>query len=229
MQALYQLSYAPKRLGHRTSASPPLSSTPSQTDLAGLGHAGGVTGLAGAPRGPVRHVMLYGPPAAGKTTVGRALADRTGFRLVHNHVGIDAARHLFDFGAPGFWPTVRDIRVVLVARAAEHGVDIVTTYVFSPVESRAYLDALEGLVADAGGETHFVQLCPPLAVLEERASMPDRVTARKLSDPARLRALVEQHDLYGKVKAGDLSIDNSHLSPADAADRVARHLGLGGT
>jgi replication-associated recombination protein RarA len=43
-------------------------------------------------------VVIYGPPAAGKLTVGQALAELTGSRLFHNHVTEHAARALFDFG-----------------------------------------------------------------------------------------------------------------------------------
>jgi len=31
-------------------------------------------------------VIIFGPPAVGKMTVGRALAERTGFKLFHNHM-----------------------------------------------------------------------------------------------------------------------------------------------
>lgn len=47
-------------------------------------------------------VFIIGPPAVGKMTVGQALADRTGMKLMHNHVSIEVALGYFDFGTPGF-------------------------------------------------------------------------------------------------------------------------------
>ncbi len=51
-------------------------------------------------------VFLHGAPATGKLTVGQALASPTGGRLFDNHVSIDLARSVFEFGAPGFWDLV---------------------------------------------------------------------------------------------------------------------------
>ena len=175
---------------------------------------------------PPRHVLLYGPPAAGKETVGRLLAASTGFRLLHNHLSIDVVRHLFDFGAPGFWATVQDVRLAMVARAAEYGVDIISTYVFSPKEDRRYLDTIDAAIADAGGETHRVQLRPSLEALASRAREPSRLASSKLSDPARIVAAVEELDLYTPIEAMDLLIDDSDLSPGDVSERIRQHYAL---
>jgi hypothetical protein len=155
--------------------------------------------------------------------VGRLLAASTGFRLLHNHLSIDVVRHLFDFGAPGFWATVQDVRLTMVAKAADHGVDIISTYVFSPKEERRYLDAIHGAVADAGGETYRVQLRPSLEALASRAREPSRLASSKLTDPARILAAVEEMDLYAPIEPMDLSIDNSELSPGDVAERIRQH------
>lgn len=175
---------------------------------------------------PPRHVLLYGPPAAGKQTVGRLLAASTGFWLLHNHLSIDVVRHLFEFGAPGFWATVQDVRLTMVARAAEYGVDIISTYVFSPKEERSYVDAIHGAIADAGGETYRVQLRPSLEALASRAREPSRLASSKLCDPARILAAVEEMDLYAPIEPMDLSIDNSDLSPDDVAERIRQHFEL---
>lgn len=97
----------------------------------------------------------------GRQDDGRSSPCRAdGFRLLHNHLSIDLVRHLFDFGVPGFWPTVRDIRLAMVARAAEHGADVISTYVFSPKEEASYLEAIHRAVAESGGTTHRIQLRP---------------------------------------------------------------------
>lgn len=135
-------------------------------------------------------------------------------------------RHLFDFGAPGFWATVQDVRLTMVARAAEYGVDIISTYVFSPKEERSFVDAIHGAIADAGGETYRVQLRPSLEALASRARESSRLASSKLCDPARILAAVEEMDLYAPIKPMDLSIDNSDLSPDDVAERIREHFAL---
>ena len=47
-------------------------------------------------------VFVYGPPAVGKLTVASLLAERTGFKLSHNHAIIDAVVPLFDYGTGPF-------------------------------------------------------------------------------------------------------------------------------
>ncbi len=51
---------------------------------------------------PPQVVLLFGRPGAGKYTVGRALAEATGFRLLHNHAVVDLVAALFPFGSPPF-------------------------------------------------------------------------------------------------------------------------------
>ena len=43
-------------------------------------------------------IILLGPHAIGKMTVGQELAKMTGMRLFHNHMSIELALKLFDFG-----------------------------------------------------------------------------------------------------------------------------------
>ena len=55
-------------------------------------------------------VFLLGPPAVGKMTVRHELAQRTGFRLFHNHQTIDLVLRFFDFGTPPFHRLVGEFR-----------------------------------------------------------------------------------------------------------------------
>ena len=47
-------------------------------------------------------LVIYGPPAAGKLTVAAEIAERTGFKLFHNHVSIDCVKPVFEFGTKPF-------------------------------------------------------------------------------------------------------------------------------
>ena len=44
-------------------------------------------------------IFIYGQVAAGKLTVARALAARTGLALFHNHLVVDAVAAVFPFGS----------------------------------------------------------------------------------------------------------------------------------
>ena len=59
---------------------------------------------------PMKLLLLHGAPAAGKLTVAKALLGMVPGRLFDNHVAIDLALTIFDFGAPGFWELVHSVR-----------------------------------------------------------------------------------------------------------------------
>jgi len=44
-------------------------------------------------------IILFGPPAVGKITVGQAIEARTKFKLFHNHMITDAVMHIFGVGS----------------------------------------------------------------------------------------------------------------------------------
>ena len=51
-------------------------------------------------------VIIFGPHAVGKMTVGQELAKRTGLKLFHNHMTIEVVSDLFE-NIPGVKPTTR--------------------------------------------------------------------------------------------------------------------------
>lgn len=119
-------------------------------------------------------VLLYGPPGVGKLTVGRELAELTGFRLFHNHLTVDAVEALFPRGTESWSRMLREIRTLMVAEAARAGVDLVMTFARSLGSGEkgapAYVEAIES----NGGRAHLVQLVCAEEVLMGRVGSPDR-------------------------------------------------------
>ena len=74
-------------------------------------------------------VFLHGPPAVGKLTVARALAARTGLRLFHNHLVLDAITAVFDFRSRGFIDLRESIWLDVFGTAAREGVSLIFTFV----------------------------------------------------------------------------------------------------
>ena len=114
-----------------------------------------------------RLVFLYGPPAVGKLTVARAITDRLPFKILHNHVTIDAVTEVLPFGSATFWRVVGRFRRDLVAAAAEENVDLIYTYVFAPGDEQHVADIVSSY-EQAGGAVSFVQLLAPREVLLQR-------------------------------------------------------------
>jgi hypothetical protein len=174
-------------------------------------------------------VYLYGPPAAGKLTVATRLAERTGFRLFHNHLTVNAVLPVFGFGTEPFGEVIHRLRLDVFETAARHDVDLIFTNnnAWGSAEPRKrfheFADHAAGLVERAGGRARFVCLQAPLDVLVSRLGDESRRSHGKLADPDRLRHLVTTIDL-SPLHDDDLVLDTSALSPDEAAARIAAWL-----
>ena len=94
-------------------------------------------------------LLILGPPAVGKMTVGRAIADRSDFRLFHNHHSIEMLLDVFDYGTPPFRTLNSEVRRRVVEEAAASGTDLVFTFVMGMDEQDEadYLDLVEQIIA----------------------------------------------------------------------------------
>ncbi len=172
-------------------------------------------------------IIIHGPPAAGKLTVATVLAERTGFRLFHNHVSIDCVKPVFEFGTKPFLRMVEMIRFGTIAEAAREGVDLIHTFVYAFGEDDEHFAKLIAAAEDNGGEVHTVLLVCDDEVRKQRIGSESRVRIGKLTDPDSIETSKERYDLFSPLPGREtLSIDTTELEPAAAADRIIKHFGL---
>jgi broad-specificity NMP kinase len=165
-------------------------------------------------------VFLYGPPAVGKLTVGRVVAERLGFRLLHNHVTVDPVAAVFDFGTRPFFDVLGRLRRDLFSTAAREGVDLVVTFVIAPGEERL----VDELVA--GFDVTYVRLVARPEELRRRVVLDSRRTHGKIADAAVLDELLAKWDLDAALPGrAALTVDTEQLSPDEAAAQIVRAVG----
>ncbi len=106
-------------------------------------------------------VVIFGPPAVGKMTVGYELAQRTGFKLFHNHMTVELVLNFFPFGHPQFGRLVNEFRRrIFEAVAASELPGLMFTYVWAlddPAD-QAYMDAYVAIFRQQGWDVYFVEL-----------------------------------------------------------------------
>jgi shikimate kinase len=77
-------------------------------------------------------LFVVGPPAVGKMTVGKEIADRTGLRLFHNHMMIEPVLHFFDYEDPAFGRLVEEFRIRIFEEVAASDLSPVGSSTTSP-------------------------------------------------------------------------------------------------
>jgi hypothetical protein len=170
--------------------------------------------------------MVYGPPAAGKLTVASAFAAATGYRLLDNHLTVDLAMRLFEWGTKPHDQLVTTLRLALFRAAAAEGVNVVSTFVYASPVDDAYIRTMTDVIEDHGGELCLVQLRPPPRVLESRVTLEERGVRQKIRDVAGLQKLLERFDCYAPIEGTTLSIDNTDLNAANVAAQMRTHFGV---
>jgi predicted kinase len=171
-------------------------------------------------------VFLYGPPAVGKLTVARALAELTGFRVLHNHLLADDTATVLEWGTPRYWSTVRELRCALLRAAAAEGVDVVFTYVFAPADAPA-VETLCSAYEEEGGRVVCVRLVASRDTLARRVTEESRHEFGKPSDPDTLGEILGRYHLFHEIpRRPTLTIDTDALSAHEAAERIAAELGV---
>ena len=186
-------------------------------------------------------VVLFGPPAVGKMTVGHELCRLTGYRLFHNHMTIEPFLGVFDYGTPSYRRLSAELRQRIFEEAIASDLPgLVFTFVWG-LELEHERELMQGyvdLVESAGGRVSFVELAAPLAVRQERNNTEFRLAEKKSkrdrafndADLVELERYVTNTgtDTQGPLPADavlsahpHLRLDNSDLPAAEAARQVA--------
>lgn len=183
-------------------------------------------------------VVIFGPAAVGKMTVGLELQRLTGLPLFHNHMTVDLALHFFPFGTPQFSRLVSTFRTHVFEEVAGSDLPgLIFTYVWALDDPRdkASIDELVRLFSERGATVCYVELAATQEERLRRNETPLRLAEKHPKrDLSRSRALLLEHDAKYRLNSnGDffyphqhLRIDNTHLEPAQVAERIIAAFGL---
>ncbi len=182
-------------------------------------------------------IVITGPPAVGKMTVGEALAARTGFSLLHNHVSIEVALKFFDFGSPGFSKISETIRTTIfeaVGSSDLPGLIFTWVWAFDEAPDQRYIeDLIAHWQSYAQGRVVVLELTASEAVRVVRNRHPDRLAAkaskRDVVASERLRQEHEQRHRFNSegnfpLDLPHVLIDNTELAPDAVVDTFLRQV-----
>lgn len=177
-------------------------------------------------------VIIFGPQAVGKMTVGHELEKITGLKLFHNHMTIELVAPFFSYGSEAGKRLVNLFRKEIFEEAAKSDLEgLIFTYVwaFDQKADWDYVDNLCEIFESKGGTVYFVELEANVDTRLVRNKHPHRLshkpTKRNLDKSEKeLRDSMDKHRLNSKNgeihKENYLRIDNTNLSPEETAQKI---------
>ena len=173
-------------------------------------------------------IFLHGLPGVGKLTVGRELANLIDLRLFHNHLVVDLVESVFEFGSRQFVELREAIWLAVFSQAVEAKLPgLIFTFAFDRTVRSSFIENVRRVVEADDGEVLFVELkCSPNE-LERRIAHPSRQSFGKLNSVERFRELNTAGAFVDPgIPAQRLIVDTTGVSASQAAELIARELGL---
>ncbi len=171
-------------------------------------------------------IFLHGMPGVGKLTVAKELARLTHFKLFHNHLAVDLATAVFEFGSDAFVQLRERIWIEtfkLAVRADLPG--MIFTFAPDRTVTAGFVDQARQIMEAAGAELFFVELICNEEELERRLVDPSREKFGKLNSIAQFRELKNAGAFVTQgIPKESLSIDTTHLTAPETALSIARSL-----
>ena len=127
-------------------------------------------------------IFIHGPPAVGKYTIGKLVSDHLHMPLYHNHLAVDLATCLFDFGSEAFKLLRESIWLKSFELAAAHGQSFIFTFNPEATVAEDLIPRLMNLLRSNGGDVLFVELACAEETVLARLSESSRRQFGKLTD-----------------------------------------------
>ncbi|MEO2258332.1 AAA family ATPase [Paenibacillus amylolyticus] len=183
-------------------------------------------------------VIIFGPQAVGKMTVGQELEKITKLKLFHNHMTIELVSPFFGYGTPQGKRLVSLFRQEIFEEVAKSDLPgLIFTFVWAlDAESDGeYIRKISELFTSQGGRVCYVELEADASERLERNKSPHRL----LHKPTKRDIAWSERDLLDTMKqyrlnseAGEIThehyirIDNTYKSPNEVAKLIQERFNL---
>ncbi|PKK98059.1 MAG: shikimate kinase [Tenericutes bacterium HGW-Tenericutes-2] len=177
-------------------------------------------------------VIITGPHAVGKMTVGQELTKITPLKLFHNHISIELVASLMPFGTPfgkELNERIRSDVFDVFSKSEEYGLIFTFMWAFDMKEDWNYIEKLENLFTSRGAEVYYVELEADYELRLSRNKTANRLnekpTKRNLEfSESMFKNLEEKYRLNshdGEIKKKHyLRINNTNLEPKEVASQI---------
>lgn len=180
----------------------------------------------------MKFIIITGPQAVGKMTVGQELVKITNLKLLHNHMTIEVLTKIFDYSRDSFRKLNEEFRIKIFeefVKSDEEGIIFTTTWDFDDEEEWARIYKYIQIFKDNNAQIYIVEL---ETNLEERLKR-NKMENRLLNKPSKRNLEWSEKDLLKSVEKyrfnskeneikekNYLRIDNTNISPDNVAKMI---------
>ena len=176
-------------------------------------------------------IVIIGPQAVGKMTIGEKLKEKIGYTLMTNHDSIEIAIKIFSSNKNAKLKLKSKIREDVFNICLENNISIIFTFVvdFNTNEDILYLNELKNKFEKTGGHFYLIELEADLQTRLERNKTPHRLECKpsKKNIEWSEKELIESMNIYRMNSIKDeikfenyIKINNTNLSPNAVCDII---------
>jgi len=177
-------------------------------------------------------IIIFGPHAVGKMTVGQELAKKTELKLFHNHMTIDLVANFFDFGTEQGRRLVGLFRQEIfeeVSKSNLYGIIFTFMWAFDQQSDWDYIKKVCDLFESRGSDIYFVELEADYDLRIERNKTPNRLankpTKRDLNRSENIFRSIENkyrlNSIDGEIQNKNyIRINNTDIEPDIVAQMI---------
>lgn len=170
-------------------------------------------------------IFLHGPPAAGKHTIGSKLSEQTGIPLFHNHLTVDLATSLFEFGTTGFVDLREKVWLAAFSTAAEVDQSFIFTFNPESTVDPDLIGRLESQIVQRGGEVIYIELLASDEAVLERIDNESRKQFGKLVDKELYTQLKDRGTFeFPDMPPPALQVDTEAFTPDESTAKIETFL-----
>ena len=186
----------------------------------------------------MKFIIITGPQAVGKMTVGQELVKITNLKLLHNHMTIEVLTKIFDYSRDSFRKLNEEFRIKIFeefAKSDEEGIIFTTTWDFDDEEEWDRIYKYIQIFKVNNAEIYIVEL---ETNLEERLKR-NKMENRLLNKPSKRNLEWSEKDLLKSVEKyrfnskeneikekNYLRIDNTNLNANVVAEMIKNRFKL---
>ena len=170
-------------------------------------------------------IFLYGPPASGKLTIAKKLAEKTGISLFHNHLTFDLAEVLYEPFTQPFYDYCADLRLDVFRDAKLAHQDLIFTFFYIPPDDDNFVNQIIHIAGE--DNVKFVKIEASSDTLLDRVENKDRAKYSKINSKDVLTRYLKENNWSESIeKTNSLIISTDNLTPDEAVQKIIEEYNL---